>query len=211
MAIGLHLGSRWLALGAALAAGACALMEPTAERYVPPPMGTTWMTARHDTGSYGSGAAQDPGRRGERQWQGQSVVTFEGATGTIVAKPDGGWVGIYAGDKPVVTWDPPLNWPWPIEVGKSWTHQHRITIHAASRTVPYSLTQKVESYEDVTVPAGTFKTFKISTVSSFGDQNLVWFSPELGIFVKQSLTRTAKHAQGPGTRVIELLSYKRGG
>jgi hypothetical protein len=86
-----------------------------------------------------------------------------------------------------------------------------MTIHAANRTIPYVLTQTVEAYEDVMVPAGTFKAFKVSTVTSLGDENLVWFSPELGIFVKQSLKRTGQHAQGPGTREIQLLAYKRGG
>jgi hypothetical protein len=61
------------------------------------------------------------------------------------------------------------------------------------------------------VPAGTFKSFKVSTVTSLGEESLVWFSPELGIFVKQSLKRTGMHRQGAGTREIELLSYKRGG
>jgi hypothetical protein len=125
--------------------------------------------------------------------------------------PNGSWQGMYSGGKPVITWDPPLNWDWPLEVGRSWTREQRMTIHAANRTIPYVLTQTVEAYEDVTVPAGTFKAFKVSTVTSLGDENLIWFSPELGIFVKQSLKRTGQHAQGPGTREIQLLAYKRGG
>ena len=159
----------------------------------------------------GSGSAKAPGRRGERTYEGERVLTFESPAGVIVAKQTGDWIGIFNGDKPVITWDPALTWQWPLEVGKSWTGEQRMTIHAAKATVPYSVTQKVEAYEDVTVPAGTFKTFKVSTVTSLGDENLLWFSPELGIFVKQSLKRTAKHRQGTGTREIELLSYKRGG
>jgi hypothetical protein len=212
-ATGIDLKSRWLVAGVGLGLliGGCALLEPKAERYVPPPLGTAWVNARHDTGSYGSGSTQVPGSRGERMWQGHGVVTFETTGGTLVAEPDGSWLGIYNGDKPVMTWDPPLNWEWPLEVGKSWTREQRMTIHAANRTIPYVLTQKVESFEDVAVPAGTFKTFKVSTVTSLGDENLVWFSPDLGIFVKQSLRRTAKNPQGPGTREFELVSYKRGG
>ena len=141
--------------------------------------------------------------------EGERVLTFEGTAGMIIAQQSGNWIGIFNGDKPIVTWDPPLNWVWPLEVGKSWTREQRVTFHAAKRTVPYAMTQKVEAYEDVTVPAGTFKAFKVSTVTSLGDENLVWFSPELGVFVKQSAKRTAKHPQGPGTRSLELLSYKR--
>lgn len=197
-------------LALVLMAGGCAVMAPKAERYVAPPMGTTWVTAVHSTGSYGSDSRQVPGKRGERMWQGSQAVTFDGASGTILARPDGSWLGIYKGDQPVMTWDPPLTWQWPLEVGKTWTREQRMTIHAAKRTIPYQLTQKVEAVEEVTVPAGTFKTYRISTVNTLGDDNLLWFSPELGIFVKQSNKRTAKHAQGPGTQSQELISYTRG-
>ena len=185
-------------------------MAPKAERYVAPPLGTSWESAIHDTGSYGSGSQKAPGKRGERMWQGAQIVTFEGAAGTTFAQPDGSWLGVYKGDAPLTTWDPPLHWLWPLEVGKSWTRDQRMTIHAAKRTMAYQVTQRVEAYENVTVPAGTFKTFRVSTSSTLGDENVVWFSPELGIFVKQSNRRTAKHAQGAGTREVELLSYNRG-
>jgi hypothetical protein len=196
-------------VAATLLTSACALMEPSAERYVAPPVGTTWENMRRDTGSYGSGAVKVASRRGERTWQGEKVLTFEGSEVTILARPTGNWIGFFKGDKPILTWDPPLNWEWPLEVGKTWTREQRVTIHAMKRTVPYTLTQKVEAYEDVTVPAGTFKAFKVSTVTSLGDENVVWFSPAHGVFVKQSLRRRAKHGQGPGTREFEMVSYKR--
>lgn len=201
-------GTVLLAATALLAAG-CAMMAPKAERYVAPPLGSTWENMRRDTGSYGSGAVKVTGRRGERMYQGERMLTFEVGEITILARPTGNWIGFFKGAAPILTWDPPLNWEWPLEVGKTWTREQRVTIHAAKRTVPYTLTQKVEAYEDVTVPAGTFKAFKVSTVTSLGDENVVWFSPAHGVFVKQSLRRTAKHAQGPGTREMELLSYKR--
>jgi len=194
---------------ATLLTSACALMEPKAERYVAPPVGTTWENMRRDTGSYGAGAVKVASRRGERLWQGEKVLTFEGSEMTILARPTGNWIGFFKGDTPILTWDPALNWEWPLEVGKTWTREQRVTIHAMKRTVPYTLTQKVEAYEDVTVPAGTFKAFKVSTVTSLGDENVVWFSPAHGVFVKQSLRRTAKHGQGPGTREFEMVSYKR--
>ena len=58
------------------------------------------------------------------------------------------------------------------------------------------------------MPAGTFKAFRVRTIDDAGNDNVQWFSPDLGIFIKQSLKRTAKHAQGPGTREIELISQK---
>lgn len=204
----------WLAAAAtaaALVTTGCGLMTPRAERYVAPPMGTTWVTSVQNTGSYGSGSRQSQGRRGERMWEGASVITFENPAGTIFARPDGNWIGIFQGDKPVITWDPPAGWQWPLEVGKSWTQSRRVTIHASKTTIPFEITQKVEAYEDVTVPAGTFKAYRISTVNTLGDQNVVWYSPEHGIFLKQMNRRTDKHRQGPGTQNTEVVSYKRGG
>lgn len=200
-----------MGLGAAMLMGGCAMMEPKAERYVPPPVGTTWERMQTDTGSYGSSSAKSVGRRGEREYQGAKVITFELANGTVFAKQDGSWLGIFKNDRPMFTFDPPQNWQYPLEVGKTWSREQRVTIHAAKRTIAYKLTQKVEAIEDVTVPAGTFKTFKVSTTTSLGDENLVWFSPELGIFVKVRNVRTAKHPRGAGTRSIDLLSYKRAG
>ncbi len=195
-------------LAVALVSGGCAMMAPKAERYVAPPLGSTWVQARRDSGSFGSGNVQVSSRRGERMWQGQPVITFESPESAILAASDSGnWLGIVSGDKPLVTWEPGLGWDWPLEVGKTWTHNHRMTIHARNQTIPYQLTQKVEAYEDVTVPAGTFKAFKISTSSNLGDENVTWFSPELGIYVKQINTRTAKNAAGPGKREIEVVSH----
>lgn len=194
-------------LAVALVSGGCAMMAPKAERYVAPPLGSTWVQARRDSGSFGSSNVQVPGRRGERMWQGQKVIAFESPESAILAASDSGnWLGVVSGDKPLVTWEPGLNWDWPLEVGKTWTHHHRMTIHATKQTLPYQLLTKVEAYEDVTVPAGTFKAFKISSSNNLGDENVVWFSPELGIYVKQINTRTAKNAAGPGRREIELVS-----
>ena len=206
----LKLQSAAAGLAVAMLTAGCGLMEPKAERYVAPSLGTTWETARHDSGSYGSGSGKVAGKRGERAWQGRQLLTFDAAGGTILATADGSWLGMFKGDTPLITWDPPLTWDWPLEVGKTWTREQRATIPAAKRTVSYTLTQKVEAYGNVTVPAGTFKAFQVSTVTSQGDENLVWYSPRHGIFVKQSLKRTAKHAQGAGTREIELLSYTPG-
>ena len=140
-------------------------------------------------------------------WQGQQVIAFESPEYAILAASNSGnWLGIVRGDKPLITWEPGLNWDWPLEVGKTWTKNYSITIHAAKRTVPFQTTQKVEAYEDVTVPAGTFTAFKISTSSTLGEETVNWFSPEVGIFVKSINTRTAKNAAGPGRRETELVS-----
>lgn len=193
-------------LAVALVSGGCAMMAPKAERYVAPPLGSTWVQARRDSGSFGSSNVQVSWRRGERMWQSQQVIAFENPGFAILAVSTGNWLGVVRGDKPLITWEPSLSWDWPLEVGKTWTKNYNMTIHAAKRTVPFRTMQKVEAYEDVTVPAGTFKAFKISTSNTLGEENVNWFSPELGIHVKSINTRTAKNAAGPGRRETELVS-----
>ncbi len=182
-------------------------MAPKAERYVAPPMGSTWTISQSNTGSYGSGSTQVSTRRDQRTVQGRQLIAFEGSEATILADPaTGRWHGFFKGDTPLVSWEPAIGYEWPLEVGKTWRKSYQMTLHSAKRTVPVEVTQTVEAYEEVTVPAGTFKAFRITSVNSSGDENTYWFSPDLGIFVKGKQRRTEKHAAGPGSRETELLS-----
>jgi hypothetical protein len=189
----------------ALLSSGCA-MAPKAERYVPPPMGASWSFSQANSGSYGSAARQTTSRR-VQDAQGGRLLAFEGTDATILADPGTGrWHSWVKGDTPLLSWNPPIGYEWPLEVGKTWTKDYVFTMHAAKREVPLKVTQTVEAYEDVTVPAGTFKAFRIRSTNSMGDDNVNWFSPELGIFVKGDLRRTEKHAAGAGTRKNELTS-----
>jgi hypothetical protein len=187
-------------------------MAPKSERYPPPQAGTTWTTMVRDSGSYGSGSAQLTGRfLPDRMWQGKEVHAFEfGGLTTLMTQGNANFIVQLRGDTTVLTWDPPAGWMWPLEVGKTWTRKGTLTIHAAKRAVGYEYTQTVEAYEEVTVPAGTYMTFKVKTSNTLGDENVQWWNPDLGLFVKSKLTRTSKSAQGPGTRETELVSYNRG-
>jgi hypothetical protein len=193
-------------LAAALVAGGCSMLEPKAESYVAPPLGSTWTVAQRNTGSYGSGAVQVPVKRAERLWQGKVTTAFVLPQQVIVATSNGSWAAILSpDDKTILSYDPPIGFDWPLMVGKTWTKSYRITVHAKNQVIPFDATYKVEAYEDVTVPAGTFKAFKINS-SSIGSQDTYWLAPELGVFVKQSLRRTDKSRYGPGTREVELVS-----
>jgi hypothetical protein len=64
----------------------------------------------------------------------------------------------------------------------------------------------VEAREEIKVPAGTFKVFRV-TNSDPTTESTYWWSPELGIFIKSKSQRTAKHPLGPGVRESELISY----
>ena len=64
----------------------------------------------------------------------------------------------------------------------------------------------VEAFEEVTTPAGTFKTFRIRRTSP-DDRYVVWYEPKLGLEVKRDWERYATHPLGIGTHQMEMLSY----
>ena len=187
----------------------CAMSPPKAERYVAPPAGFAYTNVRHDAGSFGSGTARIPGKVIYRTWQGAQVVAFESPESTMLLRPEGGFVAAVRGDTPLVSWEPVANWQWPLEVGKTWKQAYKMTDHVSKRVTSYEVTQTVEAYEEVTVPAGTFKAFRVRTIDTLGNDNTQWFSADQGIFVKQSLRRTAKHAAGSGARQVELESIRK--
>lgn len=195
-----------ISLLVALALSGCALTTPQAERYVAPTPGSTWVNTRVDTGSYGSSSTQLPMTRGERTWQGAQVITFETPENTLLASSAGAYVAQVKGENVLISWDPPYNLDWPLRVGKASKKSYQMTIHSANRTISYEVEQKIEAYESVTTPAGTFNVFKVSSSDTLGNENIDWISTDLGIFVKRSLRRTAKHAQGSGTRELEVVS-----
>jgi hypothetical protein len=189
-----------------LVVGGCA-MAPKGERYVVAPLGTTFTSAYTNTDRYGSRTSEATTKITERMWDGKRVTAFVSPTMTLLVTADGAWPAILTpDDKPIFSWDPPIGYDFPLEVGKTWTKSYRITIHAISQTFPFDNTVKVEAYEDVTVPAGTFKVFKISGSDTLGNESVTWFSPELGFVIKRIERRTAMNPFGPGTQESELIS-----
>ena len=72
-----------------------------------------------------------------------------------------------------------------------------------------SLSRKTQviGREDVTVPAGTYKAYKVVTSNNFGEVETRWVAPAAGILVaKRLVTRAATHPQGPGELEAVLLS-----
>jgi hypothetical protein len=124
----------------------------------------------------------------------------------MLVAPNRGWVARLRGSTPLESWDPANGWDWPIWVGKSWTNRFRYTNHQRGRTVGVVGVWRVEAHEDITVPAGTFRVFRVSYRDEATDV-MHWWSPELGISVKEKHQRTERHAGGEGTRERELVSH----
>ena len=186
--------------------GGCATIAPKTGSYVVPPLGSTWVVARSDSGSFSATSSQIASKRGEQTWQGQKLSALEAPGFTQLLNDKGAIVAMMNGDKPLASFDPPLGFAYPLEVGKSLSSTHNVTIFPSMKITPLQVTQKVEAYEEVTLPAGTFKAFKISWSESNGNENTYWVSPELGITVKSILIRTGKWSTGEGRRENQLVS-----
>ena len=186
-------------------------MAPQANRELAP-TGSSRTFNYHATGSFGSVTDQRTNVvQPNREWEGRTVTALEGKDFTTLADPaTGAWIAQVRGTSPIVSWDPPLGWDWPLKVGKTWTRKHRLTIHATKQTIDSEATWVVESYEDVTVPAGTFKAFKVRYSDNTGSENVTWYSPQILANAKLKYMRTSQHRSGAGTIDQELVSYRQG-
>jgi hypothetical protein len=188
-----------------LLAAACAT-APTMEGPKIPPAGATWTNAQTLAGSFGSGNKVVTTTMGEGTWQGKTMRAFHSGANWTFINSDFCWVGMAAAGKPIFTWDPPICYRYPIAVGKTWSEKRRLMIHPAKRTIALESTWKVEAYEEVSVPAGTFGAFRISYSDNNGTDRVDWYSPDLGVFVKSNVKRSAKHPSGPGSVESMLVS-----
>lgn len=197
-------------IAVALLSGGCAMVPQANLEFASP--GSTRTFNYRATGSFGSVTDQRTNVvLPMRDWEGRRVRALEGKDFTTLGDPaTGGWIAQVKGTRPLLTWNPPLAWEWPLTVGKTWTRKHHVTVHAIKRTVDIESKWIVESYEDVTVPAGTFKAFKVQYSDNVGNQNVTWYSPQILANAKIKSVRTSKHRAGVGTIDMELVSYTQG-
>lgn len=195
-------------LGSVMSLMGCASTVPKWESFVAPAPGSSWTQVQRNTGSFGSGTTEVLVRVGEANLDGRKVATRETKAGNILMDTDGAWLGLTNPAGQVqVRFDPPIGYQWPLTVGKTWTKDYTTTVAGSGQKIPFSATWKVEAYEDVTVPAGTFKSWRVSYSDTGGTTQMLWSAPEVGGFVKRVEQRSAAYQPGgAGTRETELLS-----
>lgn len=193
---------------AALNLTGCASPAPRAAHYIPPPMGTTATYAVRSTGSFGSGDSPLTVRLAEGTWEGRAVLNFQTAGQHQLQDRN---LNLLAVTSPTgqlqVRYDPPVGWDWPLEIGKVTRREHVATVAATGQKIAFASTWTVEAYEDVTVPAGTFKAWRLRYADTTGETQMLWSMPEtVGMFAKRTIERSAAHRLGAGTRVMEMLT-----
>jgi hypothetical protein len=99
---------------------------------------------------------------------------------------------------------PRLIYSWPLTVGQRWEEIHRQERPVDRQTTERNSVWTVEAEETVTVPAGTFRTFKIVWRNkNTGAMNTeVWYAPDVKQWVK------IREVLSNGTREREMVSFK---
>lgn len=200
---------RTLSATAPLFATACSSLPPTAAQVAELPVGTVNTYHRKSSGSLGVFDGQVPWTVALGEWQGRTVLAYASPAGTSLLLPQ--TLGLVATlglqGQPVMANEPPVDFAWPLQVGKTWDTQHQVTLFPSGRMLTVDIQGKVESWGDVTVPAGTFKAFKLVWTNDLGETETRWVAPADGISpIKRHEERPVSHPQGVGVLDAELLS-----
>ncbi len=98
---------------------------------------------------------------------------------------------------------PPIEYTWPLYVGKSWEYSYHWEGIRARQTQQRTHRCTVEATESITVPAGTFQTFRVACTNLVRERtHTYWFSEAVKMFVKDRTYFSY------GERNRELMSYK---
>lgn len=188
-----------------LLANGCTSAPPKSEGYLAPKPGSTVEYRVTNTGSFGNNTSLSMMRISESTWKGQPVLRYESPTGVLLNNGQAGIVALLnpAGE-PTIQYEPAFGYQWPLAVGKTWESDHVATTGAGSK-VPIKASWKVEDYGDVTVPAGTFKAWRVTMTDNLGFRQTTWSVPQkMGMFAKRLSERPDGHPQGGGTQLYEM-------
>jgi hypothetical protein len=176
-----------------------------------PPIGTKWQVRRTDTTNGSTGeitrTAVPVNYIGTARYgvsDAVNVTVLDPATFNEIAT-------INESDSKELTTTSPDNgaFSWPLWVGKTW--QPSYTYQDLGRGRKFggvTFNHRVIAYEDVTVPAGTFKAFRIdgTPVSSAASFFTYWYAPDVKLVVKLVSRRTSDNYLGAEQTMTELLS-----
>ena len=113
-----------------------------------------------------------------------------------------------------LTFDPPrVNLPGgEIQVGMKWVSSSLQTNAKGSGGGQRTDEFKVLAFEEITIPAGKFKTYKISMnswVNSIRVENFYWYLPDWGVAIKSTRSVYPRYGN-PTLETTEIESFSRG-
>ena len=130
-------------------------------------------------------------------------VTGKGMNYFNIYDMDLNWIGSFGDGKELESAEPCLQiFKWPLRIGEKWKSEYTFRDYSDYSHGVYIHTPRVDvnvrSYEEVTVPAGTFKTLRIQT----GEETF-WYAPSLGWVVKEQI-----RPYGKSGWLLELVDYR---
>lgn len=97
---------------------------------------------------------------------------------------------------------------WPLYLGKTWTATYTYNDRLQGMTVgPVNSEYRVVAYENVTVPAGTWKAFKIESEAPSSAFSTVWYVPDIKLIVKRINETAIGNPLGRTKLVYEIIDY----
>ncbi len=132
----------------------------------------------------------------------------DGSNTLIIEKTTRNWVATVRDAKERFAASPNDGlYSFPLWLGKSWDTKY--TFYDRDRGLTFNdvtYSWKVEAYEEVRVPAGAFKAFKLDGKNPFS-HTTIWYAPDVKVFVKRIEERGPDHYLGLGKTTVELLEY----
>jgi len=94
------------------------------------------------------------------------------------------WIGSFADGKELESAEPCIRvFKWPLRVGEKWNSKYTLRDYSHDvHSLPSKVAVNVRTYEEATVPAGTFNTLRIQA-----GKEIVWYAPSLGWVVKEKI------------------------
>lgn len=126
-------------------------------------------------------------------------VSREGENYFNIYDMDLNWIGQFGEGKKLQSAEPCIRvFKWPLRLGEKWSSEY--TLRDYSRGVhlhPSKVAVNVRTYEEVTVPAGTFNALRIQA----GEETF-WYAPSIGWVVKEQIGSYDKDGW-----LLELVEY----
>ena len=175
-----------------------------------PPTGTKWVSRTVD--HTGATSTRTYTVLEEASYEGKPVYRVSDGTDILIYdKATRNWVAtVRDGQERFAASPNDGTFSSPVWVGKWWKASYTYYDRVRGRSwSPVEVTWKVEAYEDVEGPAGTFKAFRLQSSPGRNNATLtsIWYAPEIKLIVKRVLERTAQHSLGYGKFVTELIEY----
>jgi hypothetical protein len=110
------------------------------------------------------------------------------------------WIGSSEDGKKLESAEPCIRvFDWPLKVGKKWSSDYISRQRSEGfRPSLSKISVKIQTYEEVTVPAGTFKALRIQA----GEETF-WYAPSIGWAVKEEI-----RPYGKAEWLLELVNYR---